>query len=54
MLATDIFDKDLCEFRKERWTKAFFGSDSLASTENVDRKATIVVSIVQLREMCFL
>jgi len=39
VMATDIFDKDLGELRKERWVKAF----SETAPDNNDRKATIVI-----------
>ena len=44
VLATDIFDKELSELRKNRWSKAF-GDISLdePSVDNTNRKATIVI-----------
>ena len=53
VLATDIFDKDFCALRKERWSKAFAeaGSNSLA-LEDIDRKATIVIEhIIQASDV---
>ena len=43
VLATDIFDKELNDLRKGRWTKAF--SEDLLEDESVrkDFKATIVI-----------
>lgn len=51
VLATDIFDKDLGELRKARWTKAFGDSDSPKNCLHEDgyvsdRRATIVLEHV--------
>ena len=52
VLATDIFDKELNDLRKDRWRRAFDGSTCSASglTENDDSdsdlRATIVVSLL--------
>lgn len=42
-LATDIMDKDWKAMREARWGKAFGESNSDSSTENMNRKATIVI-----------
>jgi hypothetical protein len=52
VMATDIFDKELGQLRKNRWAKAF--SDlpppeapiEMSSTEDLNRKATIVIEHV--------
>ena len=48
VMSTDIFDKELSALRKARWQKAFSIPDEDAATEDINRKATIVVSIVSL------
>lgn len=53
VLATDIFDKELVEFRNNRWKKAFH-PDVSASThsEAADLKATIVIEhIIQASDV---
>ena len=45
VMSTDIFDKELSSLRKARWQKAFSVPDEDAATEDINRKATIVVSI---------
>ena len=42
-MSTDIFDKELSALRKDRWTKAFKVPDSIATQEDINRKATIVI-----------
>jgi hypothetical protein len=51
VLATDIFDKELNDLRKKRWTKAFSGDE--ASTEDFgDLRATIVIEhIIQASDV---
>jgi len=44
VLATDIFDKELNELRKNRWSKAFDPACTLSENESTDLRATIVVS----------
>lgn len=44
VLATDIFDKELSQLRKNRWTKAFTDYNFQESEEDyINRKATIVI-----------
>jgi hypothetical protein len=45
VLATDIFDQNLQGLRRKRWEKAFakFGGDSQNPTDDINRKATIVM-----------
>ena len=44
VLATDIFDKELGQLRKNRWNKAFHEENSNdAGRDEVNRKATIVI-----------
>jgi 3'5'-cyclic nucleotide phosphodiesterase len=44
VLATDIFDKELNDLRKQRWIKAFSENNDLSCPrEQADRKATIVI-----------
>lgn len=64
VLATDIMDKELGSQRKQRWAKAFNNAKSEASfndedidtrvSKDTNRKATIVVSIALLVQVCFL
>jgi hypothetical protein len=51
VLATDIFDKELNDLRKKRWTKAFSGDE--ASTEDFGNlRATIVIEhIIQASDV---
>jgi 3'5'-cyclic nucleotide phosphodiesterase len=42
VLATDIFDKELNDLRKGRWTKAFSSREE-STVEHLDMKATIVI-----------
>jgi hypothetical protein len=54
VMATDIFDKELLEFRNKRWDKAFHGGadDSSSEKETMDRKATIVIEhIIQAADV---
>ena len=44
VMSTDIFDKELSALRKARWQKAFSIPDKDAEREDINRKATIVVS----------
>ena len=48
VIATDIFDKEQGAIRKKRWSKAFDDGNNrsggtMETTENVNRKATIVI-----------
>ena len=45
VIATDIFDKELSQVRKSRWSKAFDGDCSLQEVPSIcaNRKATIVI-----------
>jgi 3'5'-cyclic nucleotide phosphodiesterase len=45
VLATDIFDQNLQAVRRARWEKAFakFGGDTQNPTDDINRKATIVM-----------
>jgi len=43
VLATDIFDKELSALRKNRWNKAFSEDIEESKTDQIDRKATIVI-----------
>ena len=43
VMSTDIFDKELSALRKARWQKAFSVPDEDAATEDINRKATIVI-----------
>jgi hypothetical protein len=53
VIATDIFDKDLAQNRKERWGKAFSPqAEKLKCLEDVSRKATIVIEhIIQASDV---
>jgi hypothetical protein len=49
VLATDIFDKELNDLRKQRWQKAF---ETTAGASNVDLRATIVMEhIIQASDV---
>ena len=51
VLATDIFDKELNDLRKLRWSEAF--SESCPSEEVGNLRATIVIEhIIQVRATC--
>jgi 3'5'-cyclic nucleotide phosphodiesterase len=51
VLATDIFDKELNDLRKLRWTKAFSGTSG-DDERDLDRKATIVIEhIIQASDV---
>lgn len=43
VLATDIFDRELNDLRKNRWVRAFSSDNSLSDEENNDLRATIVI-----------
>ena len=50
--ATDIFDQELGAMRKARWEKAFQVSDDEATTEDTNRKATIIIEhIIQASDV---
>jgi hypothetical protein len=49
VMATDIFDKELGELRKNRWAKAFAEHHTEPEDEDIDegnRKATIVIEYI--------
>ena len=51
VLATDIFDPQLSELRKKRWSHAF--SESGNSTETDDARATVVIEhLMQASDVC--
>ena len=43
VIATDIFDKELGELRKNRWAKAFSTEEDEIDPDDENRKATIVI-----------
>ena len=45
VMATDICDKELGALRKERWNKAFSGTETIGDSQStiINRKATIVI-----------
>ena len=53
IMATDIFDKELLDFRNQRWHKAFHGDDDGSSEqEKLNLKATIVIEhIIQAADV---
>jgi hypothetical protein len=52
VLATDIFDKELNDLRKQRWNKAFSTVDETLKGEQSDLKATIVIEhIIQASDV---
>lgn len=52
VLATDIFDKELNDLRKQRWNKAFGSSSSSGANNNDDLRATIVMEhIIQASDV---
>jgi hypothetical protein len=52
VLATDIFDKELNDLRKQRWNKAFSTEDGAIKGEQSDLKATIVIEhIIQASDV---
>ena len=49
-MATDIFDNELQELRKNRWERAFSGDEEADGEEVCNLKATIVIEhIMQAR-----
>ena len=52
VLATDIFDKELNDLRKQRWSKAFSAVDETLKGKHSDLKATIVIEhIIQASDV---
>ena len=52
VLATDIFDKELNDLRKARWTDAFCCKDTEAQNKDSDLRATIVIEhIIQASDV---
>ena len=52
VLATDIFDPQLTELRKKRWTTAFAESGNMSNEVN-DARATVVIEhIMQASDVC--
>ena len=52
VLATDIFDKELGQLRKDRWERAFHGGGSLPGSVINDLRATIVMEhIIQASDV---
>jgi hypothetical protein len=52
VLATDIFDKELNDLRKARWTKAFSCAEGVTNEDNINLKATIVIEhIIQASDV---
>ena len=52
VLATDIFDKELNDLRKQRWNKAFSTLDEMHKGKHSDLKATIVIEhIIQASDV---
>ena len=55
VMATDIFDKELQDLRKNRWEKAFAADESTDCDEVVNLKATIVIEhIMQARSVSWM
>ena len=52
VMATDIFDKELNELRKNRWAKAFH-ENAADDPESENRKATIVIEHVSYKTITF-
>jgi hypothetical protein len=52
LLATDIFDPELNELRKQRWAKAFDDSASLTPHVNACRATVVLESIMQAADVC--
>jgi len=52
VLATDIFDKELNDVRKERWNRAFSGEETSANPEINNLRATVVIEhIIQAADV---
>ena len=49
VLATDIFDKELNDLRKSRWSKAF--SETAGSTDNNLRATIVIEHIIQASDV---
>ena len=43
VLATDIFDKQLSDLRRNRWDKAFSVDDDHCTSDDINRRGTIVI-----------
>jgi hypothetical protein len=54
VMATDIFDRELCDMRDNRWAKAFAEREpgAMPDEDDENRKATIVIEHVRIAPMC--